>query len=85
MSPPGKEQRPDHIAIGRHHHAAGRHIERGLVVALVEQRVVERLAEDLVDQLRRRPAAGAVGEIDEAVPDIQLAGAQPGRSSRRRP
>jgi hypothetical protein len=42
--PPGEKQRGNHEGIGSHHHAPGIHLEQGLVVGLVQQRVVEGLA-----------------------------------------
>ena len=62
----GKEQRRDHERIGRHHHAAGRDIEGGLVVAARQHRVVEGRAENLLDQLLHGAAARAMREIDAA-------------------
>ncbi len=37
----GKKQRRDHMAVGTHHHASGRYIERSLVVALPQQIVIQ--------------------------------------------
>ncbi len=76
----GKEQRRNHIAVRRHHHAACRHVERGLVVAAIEQRIVEGLPEDLIDELSHSPPAGSVGKVDATVPDIQLARTKLGRA-----
>ena len=42
--------------------AAGRRLERSLIIALIEQLIVEVAHKELVDQLRHGAAAAAVGQ-----------------------
>jgi hypothetical protein len=69
----GKEQRRYHIAVGGHDHAAARDVERGLIVALPQPIIVQGLMKNVRDQLRHRPAAGAVRQVDVTVGDVELA------------
>ena len=66
----GKEQRRDHVRVGGDHHAAGRHRDLRAVVARAQPFVVERAHEELVDELRRGPAAAAMRHVDAAVLEI---------------
>ncbi len=96
----GKEQRRDDIAVGGHGEAPGGRVEHRLVVALRQQIVVERVAENFADELRHGAAAGAVGQIDPAVLEIEFSRSEarrvhdaflsgfaslPDRASRKRP
>ena len=69
----GKEDRRDDIGVGRHHHPPGRDVEGRLVVAGAEPGVVEGGEEDVLDQLPHRAPAGAVRQVDPAVPEVELA------------
>jgi hypothetical protein len=71
MSPPGKNSGlitwPSGDAVAR------RQVEQRTVVALAQELVVEGLREQLVDQLRRGTAAGAVVHVDAALLEVQRA------------
>ena len=70
----GEEQRRDHVAVGGHHQAvAGGHRQQRSVVALEQVFVVEGGREQLLDQLRRGAAAGAVVHVDAAVLEVDRA------------
>ena len=47
--------------------------QQRLVVALRQPLVVEGGGEQLLDELRHRPPAGAVREVDAAVPEVERA------------
>ena len=68
MSPPGKNSgemtKPSVVITIR----PASHLEAGLVVALREPGIVEVRLEQLLDELRHRPAARAVAEIDAPGP-----------------
>ncbi len=69
----GKEQRRNHVAVGGQGDAAGRQVQAGLIVALVEPGIAERRREQFLDQLRHGPPAAAVAQLDLAVLEIQPA------------
>ena len=77
---PGEEQRPDHESIGGHDHSADRRIENGLVVALIEDGIVEGGLEDLFDELSGGSSSRAMGKVDKSAADIEFPGAAPGRA-----
>jgi hypothetical protein len=66
----GEEQRRDDVRVGRHHHAPALHGEAGVVVGGAQPVVVEGGEEQLLDQLRHRPPAAAVGHVHAAVLEI---------------
>jgi hypothetical protein len=61
------------VAVGRHDDPPFGSRQQRLVVALGQPLVVEGCGEDLLDELRHRPPAGAVREVDAAVPDVERA------------
>jgi hypothetical protein len=69
----GEEQRPDDMRIGGQHQPAGGHRQHRRVVALPEIGIAQPAGEQLVDQLRHRASAAAVGHVDPALPQIERA------------
>ncbi len=70
MSPPGKLEGRNDVTVGGHDHAASGRDEEGVVVALRQPLVGEGAGEELLDQLRHRAAAAAVGHVDPAVLEV---------------
>ena len=67
MSPPGKNERADDVAVGRQDHAALDRRQHRPVGQRPQELVVEGREQDLADQPARQPRALAVGQED-AVP-----------------
>lgn len=59
------------MAIRRHHQTAAGRIQNRTVVALLQRRVIERVAKQLVDELGHRPATPTVSHFDASPPHIQ--------------
>ncbi len=59
----GKEQRRDHMAIGRHHQPARHDVETRRIVGLVEDRIAQVTVEYIPDQLGRGAPAAAMGHV----------------------
>ncbi len=64
MSPPGKEERADHVAIRREGQPRAPDLQDGLVVEPLEVRVPERGQEATRNKIGGQPAAAAVAEQD---------------------
>jgi hypothetical protein len=70
------------MAVGAGDQATRRRLEQGLIIALSEQWIREVAVEKLVDQLRHRPTAAAVAQVDGAALEIKPAGEAAGRTLR---
>ena len=81
----GKEQRRDHMAVRRHHQPAlAWRRQHSPVIALGQPLVTEAARKKFVDQMRHRPATGAMRHFDPAILQIQRAGVitHPGNAHR---
>lgn len=68
-----EEKRRDNVAVGRHNHAVLDDVEGRLVVAAAQPFIVERLVEDVGDELRHRAAARAVRQVNASILDVESA------------